>query len=266
MVDAIFLGDSWIDDFWNTHKTWATLVSESENWSHVNLSKAGTTTQDVLHTLSLVKNINVSSNTHWVLHTGGNDLLYWVIKHPSYVTYDIWRREKHFFKSKGKDIALQISRIVEYIISHFGATKITITSNTACYGIPLCRAFGIFYTPFTTKQHMDMITSEVNIALLKVIQDMQHLYPHVHFSFYNECKACTIHHKKLFWKWDLFHPKEQSHSTLATSFLQDIKIPLHEHMSYFTTIRDSTRIPSYFFSFTFSYVFLLFASSFFLKI
>lgn len=253
MVDAVFLGDSWLDDKWNEHKTWGTILAESERWSYLNLSKAGCTTEYIMSAIKThpgLKNTDVS--TQWIIHIGGNDLLYWVIKNPSRITYDIWKREKHFFKYKGEEIASHIACIVEYIITHYGATKITISSNTACYGVPLCRAFGLFYTPFTTRQHMDMITAEVNLALLRVLKHLMHKHSQVRFTFYNECKTCV--ESKISWKWDLFHPRAKSHSILAESFKQGIQVPLQHHISYFTHLQEYTSLPDYHFliSFIFS--------------
>lgn len=264
MVDAVFLGDSWTDDNWNEHKTWATLLSESENWSYINLSKAGCTTDYILDTLNKVKNIDVSKDTQWIIHIGGNDLLYWVINNPAYVAYDIWKREKYFFRNKGEEIALHISRIVDHIITHYSATKITISSNTACYGVPLCRAFGIFYTPFTSKQHMDLITSDVNLALLRVIQDLTVMNPQVCFTFYNESKTCIEKNKYISWKWDLFHPSEQSHSLLAESFKRSIQLPLQNHVAYFVQLKESTHLHHiYYHYFIISFlIFLYFFSQF----
>lgn len=237
MVDAVFLGDSWLDDKWNEHKTWGTIVSESEGWSYLNLSKAGCTTDyilDIIKTYPGLKNTKIS--TQWIIHIGGNDLLYWVIKNPSRITYDIWKREKHFFKNKGEEIALRIHHIAEYIITHYGATKITISSNTACHGVPLCRAFGLFYTPFTTLRHMNVITAEVNLALLRIVTHLVRIHPRVNFTFYNECKTC-IENQGMSWKWDLFHPRERSHFILAESFKQSIQVPLEDHVIYFTQLK-----------------------------
>lgn len=238
MVDAVFLGDSWLDDTWNEHKTWGTILADSERWSYLNLSKAGCTTEYIMGAIKTHPGLkNTDALTHWIIHIGGNDLLYWVIRNPSRITYDIWKREKHFFKYKGEEIASHIAIIVEYIITHYGATKITISSNTACYGVPLCRAFGIFYTPFTTRQHMDIITAEVNLALLHVVKYLTHKHSQVRFSFYNECKTCI--ESKISWKWDLFHPREKSHSILAESFKQSIHVPLQHHIFYFTQLKES---------------------------
>lgn len=237
MVDAVFLGDSWLDDTWNGHKTWGTILAESERWSYLNLSKAGCTTDYILDTLKTHPGLkNTDASTHWIIHIGGNDLLYWVIENPSRIIYDVWKRDKHFFKNKGEEIALRISHIVEYIIIHYGAISITISSNTACYGVPLCRAFGLFYTPFTTRQHMDLITGEVNLTLLRVIEHLSHTHPRVIFSFYNECKTCI--EERMSWKWDLFHPMERSHSVLAESFKHSIQVPLQDHIMYFTRLKE----------------------------
>jgi len=246
MVDAVFLGDSWLDDKWNEHKTWGTILAESERWSYLNLSKAGCTTEYIMSAIKThpgLKNTDVS--TQWIIHIGGNDLLYWVIKNPSRITYDIWKREKRFFKYKGEEIASRIASIVEYIITHYGATKITISSNTACYGVPLCRAFGIFYTPFTTRQHMDLITAEVNLALILIVKHLMHKHSQVRFSFYNECKTC-IEQRLMSWKWDLFHPTEHSHAILAESFKQSIQLPLQTHLTYFTHLQEYTSLPHHY--------------------
>jgi hypothetical protein len=242
MIDAVFLGDSWLDDKWNEHKTWGTIIAESEGWSYINLSKAGCTTDYIFDALETLKNIYVSEDTQWIIHVGGNDLLYWVINNPSHVTYDIWKHEKHFFKNKGIEIALNISRIIDYIITHYSATKITISSNTACYGVPLCRAFGMIYAPFTTKQHMDLITADVNLALLQVIQDLTRLHNRVHFTFFNECKRCIEKNVRISWKWDLFHPCQQSHYLLAEFFKKSIQLPIQDHVAYFVQLKQSTRI------------------------
>lgn len=242
MIDAVFLGDSWLDDKWNEHKTWGTIIAESEGWSYINLSKAGCTTDYILNILKTLKNIDVSEHTRWIIHIGGNDLLYWVINNPSRVIYDIWKREKHFFKNKGDEIASHIYRIVDYIVTHHNASKITISSNTACYGVPLCRAFGMIYTPFTSKQHMDLITADVNLALLRVIQDLTRLHNRVHFTFYNECKTCIEKNVTISWKWDLFHPCEQSHHILAESFKRSIELPLQDHIAYFVQLKESSHI------------------------
>ena len=254
MVDAVFLGDSWLDDKWNEHRTWGTILAESEKWSYLNLSKAGCTTEYIMDTIKTHPGLrNTDASTQWIIHIGGNDLLYWVIKNPFRITYDIFKREKPFFKNKGEEIASRISHIVEYIITHYGATKITISSNTACYGVPLCRAFGLFYTPFTTRQHMDLITAEVNLALLRITEHLINIHPQVRFSFYNECKTC-IEESKMSWKWDLFHPCKQSHGILAESFKQSIQLPLQTHISYFTHLQKYTSLPDYHFliSFIFS--------------
>ncbi len=257
MVDAVFLGDSWLDDRWNEHKTWGTILAESEGWSYLNLSKAGCTTEYIMSAIKThpgLKNTYVS--TQWIIHIGGNDLLYWVIKNPSRITYDIWKREKHFFKYKGEEIASRIACIVEYIITHYGATKITISSNTACYGVPLCRAFGLFYAPFTTRQHMDMITAEVNLALLRVVKYLMYEHSQVRFSFYNECKTC-IEEWGISWKWDLFHPQAKGHSILAESFKQSIQVPLQHHIFYFTQLKESIHNMGYsYFLFLLFYVLL----------
>lgn len=262
MVDAVFLGDSWLDDLWNEHKTWGTILAESEGWKYINLSRAGCTTEYILDTIKTHPGLkNTNDSTQWIIHIGGNDLLYWVIKNPHRVTYDIWKRDKHFFKYQGGEIASRIALIVEYIITHYGASNITISSNTACYGVPLCRAFGLFYTPFTTRQHMNLITCEVNLELLRVVKHLMHKHSQVRFSFYNECKTC-IEERGMSWKWDLFHPRERSHSILAQSFKQNIQVPLQSHIIYFkhlqeyTTLRDYHFLISFIFSSALLFIFL----------
>lgn len=51
MVDAVFLGDSWLDDKWNEHRTWGAILAESEKWTYLNLSKAGCTTEYIIDTI-----------------------------------------------------------------------------------------------------------------------------------------------------------------------------------------------------------------------
>lgn len=252
-MDAVFLGDSWLDEEWNEHETFGSILAESRHWTFLNISKAGAETVDIFKKLKDTS-LQTTENTQWFIHLGGNDLLYWVIKNPSLVGYDVWRESKPYFKKKGEDIAQNIFKIVEYIISNHGGNKIMISSNTACYGVPLCRAFGILYTPFNSRKHMNQITSVVNLALLKMIKDIQCIYPKVHFTFYNECRAC---YDNISWKWDMFHPCKRSHKILASACSTDLSCPIDQHIEYFKKLQEFKR-EKFFLGFFVFWVFLVF--------
>ena len=83
---------------------------------------------------------------------------------------------------------------------------------------------------------MHLITGEVNLVLLRRVKHLMHIHPQVSFSFYNECKPCI--ENKISWKWDLFHPRERSHTILAESFKQSIQLPLSDHILYFTHLKE----------------------------
>jgi hypothetical protein len=234
MVDLVILGDSWTDDSWNTHDTFATIMAKKNKRKTLNLSRAGAVVLDIFKNLKeSYDDVAVSSGTQWIIHVGGNDLFHWVLQNPCLVAYDVWG-SKHFFKKKGEEIAQGMFRIVEYIVSVHGARKIMISSNTACYSVPLCRLLGKVYTPFTTKKHMNLITSEVNLVLLRAIQGIQGRHSHVHFTFYNECKACAT--GMLSWSWDLFHPCRDSHEILASACERDLTTLIGEHIEYFKSL------------------------------
>jgi hypothetical protein len=112
-------------------------MAKKNNWKTLNLSRAGAVVLDIFKNLKeSYDDVAVSSGTQWIIHVGGNDLLRWVLQNPCLVAYDVWG-SKHFFKKKGEEIAQGIFRIVEYIVSVHGARKIMISSNTACYSVPL---------------------------------------------------------------------------------------------------------------------------------
>ena len=234
MVDTIFLGDSWLDDEWNGHETFGTLLSNMNGWRMINISKAGGETHDVFNILTNKHaNIRCSDDTQWIIHLGGNDLLYWVLRNPIKVLYDTWGKSKRFFKQKGEDIAQSIFKMIEYIISTHGARKIMVSANTACFDVPLCRAFGLIYAPFSGRKHMREITAIVNLALLKVLEDAERLYNDVKFTFYNETLVCS----EINWKWDLYHPRDVSHRVLASACNRDLKHSLAHHREYFEKLQ-----------------------------
>lgn len=232
MSDVVFLGDSWLDDEWNGHETFGTLLSKINGWKMMNISKAGGETQDVFKLLKS-KHVRATPDTQWIIHLGGNDLLYWVVRNPTKVLYDTWGTSKRFFQQKGEEIAQSIFKVIEYIISTYGAKKIMVSANTACFDVPLCRAFGLIYTPFSGRKHMQGITSVVNLALLRVLQDAERMYADVKFTFYNETLVCA----DLSWKWDLFHPREESHRALANACYLDLNHSLDHHREYFEKLQ-----------------------------
>ena len=234
MIDLVILGDSWTDDSWNTYDTFATIMAKKRNWKILNLSRAGAVCLDIFKKLEeSYDDVRVSSGTQWIIHVGGNDLLKWVLRNPWLVAYDVWG-SKHFFKKKGDEIAQDIHRMVEYIVSVHGARKIMICSNAACYSVPLCRLFGKVFTPFTTKKHMNHISSEVNLGLLRVIQDIRAIHSQIRFTFYNECKACAA--GPISWSWDFFHPCKDSHGILASACERDLTTPIYKHVEYFKSL------------------------------
>jgi hypothetical protein len=204
-MDVVFLGDSWGDDVWNGHKTWPTLVSERNGWRHVNLCKAGHCVDDCLRSVD----VDASRDTLWVIHVGGNDLLYWVLKNPLSVLLDLFSTNKPRFRSQGRIIASRVSKVIERLKKEYD--NVIVCSNTACYHLPLCRLLGLVYAPFSTKKHMEEITTAVNGELMRALSSYSGV------TFYDQSKVLS----ELSWKWDLYHPSERSHSVLAERFCEN---------------------------------------------
>lgn len=209
-MDAVFVGDSWGDDTWNGHKTWPTLVAEYSGWRHVNLSKAGFCVDDCLSSID-DRRVVSDHDTKWIIHAGGNDLLYWVLKNPLSVLLDTYSDDKPRFTKQARDIARGVSNIVERAMSS-GSSDIVVCSNNACYDLPLCRLIGFFYAPFSARKHMKQIATKVNGELLRAMSR----YPGV--TVYDEYKILS----KLSWKWDCYHPTEGGHATLAAQFCVNV--------------------------------------------
>lgn len=206
-MNAVFLGDSWCDDGWNGHKTWATMTAENNEWRHVNLSKAGYCADDVMRVLENTRVSDVTPETKWILHVGGNDLLYWVLANPLLVLFEAFSNDKGRFRRKSAEIARKVSDIVRHIRDTYGCSDVTVCSNTACYDLPLCRLIGLVYAPFSTKKHMDQISR---------VTKEEMLYANPDVSFFDESSVLS----KLSWKWDLYHPSENSHATIAEKFCE----------------------------------------------
>lgn len=207
-MDVVFLGDSWGDDVWNGHKTWPTLVSERNGWRHVNLCKAGHCVDDCLRSVD----VDANRDTLWVIHVGGNDLLYWVLKNPLSVLLDVFSTNKPRFRSQGRIIASRISKVIERLKKEYD--NVIVCSNTACYHLPLCRLLGLVYAPFSTRKHMEGIAAAVNGELTRVLSRYSGV------TFYDESKVLS----EVSWKWDLYHPSESSHAVLAERFCENCAI------------------------------------------
>ena len=250
-LDAILLGDSWVDSFWgDSVETWPVQLCKRKRWNFLNVAQAGTGTVamgtdqlEVLKQQLADLNLRTDDSTLWIIHSGGNDMLYSLAPNWLRLELDVMRmhiarctaiggwffrkwmhsgevsqwsclRATTMLGACASDIADNTRKAMLLCKNRFGARRFLVASNTISSAMPLCRLLSFMVTPYRGRAVLD------NIALIcasrltrKLAEDA--LLDSVDIKFFDEQATCVEKQNILKWQHDGFHPLVHGHALLA---------------------------------------------------
>ena len=258
-INAILLGDSWVDCLWKPNlETWPVKLCIKNNWSYINLAKAGTRVTDIKLQLFLLKKFQndkkvlIDENTLWIIHSGGNDVLFDLFFNFYKVLYDIFNmyslkihvnnniiktQSNTFIPNIAKNISLTTYEIVDIINNNYSPKKILVSSNTISNAMPFTFLVTSFIAPFNSHYIIDAIallcslylTCGLNYFQNENNENNKNNENNLNIVFFQEDKASIKHKNKITWSNDGFHPTNVGHEYImqeASATLNENK-PIH---------------------------------------
>ena len=246
-LDAVLIGDSWVDSVWSNTKMWPEVMCGLKNWAFLNVGVAGTCVADCHVQLEAIKSqleelqLETDHETLWIIHSGGNDLLYGLLEcHPQIVLDVIrlhlsrclgWNNQwllkgentskwLTYFPIGAQNVALETLGLLREIKRSFNAQKFLVASNTTSSAMPLCKYCSYFVTPIRGSAILDgiaLILSHRLVAVLKSFEKEQQ--GSVRVTFFDEQAACVASSERMTWAKDAFHPGDQGNMILSRSAL-----------------------------------------------
>lgn len=248
-VDAVMIGDSWVDCAWCGFNTWPMLLALKSNWTSLNVGKCGTVVADTIEQLETVITQldelggETDENTLWIVHSGGNDVLFGLLPFYVQMTLDVIRMHIilsiggnaalqkwllfagedscawfTYFPRGGDKVAVDITAFLETLKARCNAKRFLVASNTISSAMPLCRTMSSIVTPVYGLRILDMIaliiSSRLTAKLAKFENDNG---TDVKVYFFDEGEVCVDRRLDIKWRHDKFHPLEDGYDILAQS-------------------------------------------------
>jgi hypothetical protein len=216
-LDAVFLGDSWVDGTWCGYHTWPIQLAVQQDWSYLNVGKVGKCMPDLARQMALVASeleankLVVDSETLWIIHMGGNDLLHAIFPNFFWQVLDLGRMHLSYsvgsqlvpsvgdwintytgskvnysdptsfqdeyrtcYPSAGRLIAHRTFGTLSQLQSQFGANRFLVASNTTSSAMPLCRLISFAVSPFRGIRLIDFIALTVGLQLVQALTSFVH--------------------------------------------------------------------------------------------
>lgn len=246
ILDVIIIGDSWVDGIWNNTPMWPELLCKKKNWSFLNVGVAGTCIHDCYKQLKIVKQkikkhkLEINENTLWIIHSGGNDLLFKLFHNYPKILFDIirlyssyylglppkWFTDSFtFFPKESKNIAKDTIKLMTKIKNTFNAKHFIITSNTASSALPLCNYLSYCVSPYNATYILDSISIFLGYFMTYYLNKFEEKTK-LNILFFDEQSVCIKHKDKMSWASDYFHPCGISNDIISNEFIQFIENPI----------------------------------------
>jgi len=251
LLDAVLIGDSWVDSVWSNKKMWPEVMCGSKSWAFLNVGVAGTCVADCHVQLVAIKSqleelkLETDDKTMWIIHSGGNDLLFGLLEcHPQIVLDVIrlhlsrclgWNNQwllrgentskwLTYFPVGAENVALETLGLLREIKKLFNAQNFLVASNTTSSAMPLCKYCSYFVTPIRGPAILDsiaLILSHRLVVVLKSFEEEQRDSTRV--TFFDEQAACVASSERMTWAKDAFHPGDQGNIILSRSALEALE-------------------------------------------
>jgi len=249
-VDVVMLGDSWVDGVWCGSQTWPMLLARKRTWAFLNVGKCGTVVNDCYAqmevALAQLQELGATTDvsTIWVIHSGGNDVLFGLLPYFVQMTADVIRMHiilstggtaslhtwlltageqrsawLTYVPHRGKQVAMHTSELLHTLKARCGAQIFVVSSNTISSAMPMCRMLAAVVTPVCGLRILDMIALIVGSRLTASLAQFERTSgPGVKVHFFDEQAVCVERRSVMKWRHDSFHPMESDgHDILAES-------------------------------------------------
>ena len=223
ILDAIIIGDSWVDTSYNTHDTWPTLLCKKNKWNYLNVSCKGTIIKDCIEQVNSTEwiiekeGVKINEDTLFIIHSGGNDILYNMYKNPfslvfdfiqlpisSYIGCNIFDHRFSYFGNIIRNISQDMSSLLINIDKRYKPKRYFVSSLPVSYQLPICKYITNMICPCYQNKIVQIISDKMNNYLLDSLKAYSVL-------FFNE----QSYFSHLSWKYDLYHPTFEGHSILS---------------------------------------------------
>jgi len=256
-INAILLGDSWVDCLWNPMiETWPVKLCVKKEWTYINIAKAGTTVADIKEQIALLNkfadyyNVLINKNTLWIMHSGGNDVLFNLFLNFNKVLYDIFKmyslklydnvnivksQSNTFIPNIAKNISLSTYEIIDIINNTYAPKKIFVSSNTISNAMPFTFLVTCFIAPFYTHYIIDTIALLCSLYLTCELNNFQNKNKkNLNIIFFQEDKAIIKHKNNISWCKDGFHPTNLGHEYIMNEAI----LSLDENKSIYSIYKE----------------------------
>lgn len=250
-LDAVLIGDSWVDSVWSNTQMWPEIMCGLKQWAFLNVGVAGTCVADCHVQLKAIKiqlkelELKTDDKTLWVIHSGGNDLLFGLIESYPQIVLDVIRLHLSrclgmntqwllrgenmskwltYFPIGGQKVAEETLGLLREIKRMFNAKNFLVASNTTSSAMPLCRYCSYLITPFRGSAILDGIALILGQRLTAVLKSFEEEgNGSVRVTYFDEQATCVASRERMTWAKDAFHPGDKGNIVLSKSALEVLK-------------------------------------------
>jgi hypothetical protein len=229
---------------------WPVVMCRDQRWSYLNVAVAATCVADCHVQLETISSqlselgLVTDEETLWIVHSGGNDMLFGLVENYSQLILDIIRL--HISRSLGLNldwlissgksdsrlsyyprgahrVAQETTGLLKQLCQRFGARRFLVSSNTISSAMPLCRYCRFITTPLQGLAVLDGIALIMGHRLTSALVAFQEENKgKVDVAFFDESECCVAS-KTMSWASDAFHPGDHGNDLLSAEAREALK-------------------------------------------